>query len=225
MKDMIKIFYTGNGAVNCTFGINGGTVYSRLHSIVERKQLHKALLSDKEFKVTRIPPFLTPAKFPSIDELMEYDVLVISDVDYESLIKYPNNARGPDRARAIKRFVEKGGGYLHAGGSFGYHGEAGRAKYWRTPIADLLPLDFAIIPSSIIFERKEGFKIKALKPNHEIMRGIPWEKCPYRLKAYEYVGQPKKEANVLATVGKPGEEKDPCLVEWTYGKGRVIAFT
>jgi uncharacterized membrane protein len=188
---------------------------------VERRQLANGISSDPEISLKRLEPFVASAKFPKPEELMEYDVLVISDVDCESLTLYPNNAHGPDRVRGIKRFVEQGGGYIHGGGTYGFHGNNGRAKIWGTPIADILPTELPIIPEGIKWSK--GYKLKVVKPDHEIMRGIPWATAPYVSANYELIGPPKKGATVLATIEERGKE-DPGFVIGSYGKGRVAAF-
>ncbi|RLE68907.1 MAG: hypothetical protein DRJ43_04785 [Thermoprotei archaeon] len=72
-------------------------------------------------------------------------------------------------------------------------------------------------------ECPEGAYVKALNPEHPIMRGIPWEECPPFL-GYNEV-RAKEGSEVLATICPEGERRDdPLIVVGEFGKGRVMVF-
>jgi uncharacterized membrane protein len=54
-----------------------------------------------------------------------------------------------------------------------------------------------------------------------MLQGIPWQECP----VFEGFNRilPKEGADVLATIGE-GEDENPLIVTWQFGKGRSMAF-
>ncbi len=70
-------------------------------------------------------------------------------------------------------------------------------------------------------ETPEGARVNIKNPAHPILKGIPWEKCP-ALEGFNRI-IPKKGADVLATIGE-GEDENPLIVTWEFGKGRAMAF-
>jgi uncharacterized membrane protein len=217
----------GEGVIEYVIGVRGVESIVRggaLPPETDSIPLREALSKDLNIDVDHIPSYYATFSFPAPDELMKYDVLILSDVGYYTIAQYESDVHGPDRVKGIKNFVKAGGGLLYCGGDMSYGGSGWKAKWWRTPVADVLPVEIIPYPGGDVLLTTEGFKIEILEPEHELIKDIPWDTCP-RFFGYNMVGEPKKDANLLATIGYPGEEKDPCLVEWTYGKGRVLAFT
>ena len=165
--------------------------------------------------------------FPrTVEELKEYDVLMISDCESEILELYPfweANAVQPttDRMRAIRDYVKQGGALVMVGGWSSFSGRFGTAKYYDTPVEEALPVtclkgldDRVEVPS--------GVKVRDVQSDHPILKGIPWDKCPIFEGFNKII--PKEGAQVLANIGDD-EIVHPLLVTWEYGKGRAAAFS
>jgi len=175
-------------------------------------------------------------RFPrTLDELRQYDVIVLSDVSSEVLLFYPEFfpieelreaealERGkyvgmPNRLKLIKRFVEEGGGLVMCGGWYSFAGRQGQGAWYGTPVAEILPVEVGVTDDRV--EAPDGAFVKVLRPDHPVTRGLPWETCPPFL-GYNRV-RAKSGAEVLAVIG---EGEDPFIVVWGWGRGRVMAFT
>jgi uncharacterized membrane protein len=240
MKKLIKVLYAGDGydvtfgfhMKGCTIGLHRGFTWSPRYEQFRAlyTKLKDVLRMDPNIDVTYINPEDACTEFPSkIEDLMKYNVLILSDIKLNGLVSLSVSSLNDeasffvDREEQIISFVEKGGGLICCGGETSFQGREQRGMWWTSPIKQILPIEILPVPDDTFYS-SEGFKIKILEPEHELIKDIPWDTCP-RFFGYNMVGKPKKDANLLATIGYPGEEKDPCLVEWTYGKGRVLAFT
>ena len=164
--------------------------------------------------------------FPrTVEGLSEYDVLIISDCECEVLSLYPFWIKGEpqpttNRLRAIRDFVKQGGGLIMIGGWSSFSGRYGSAAYYDTPVEEALPVNILKGADDRV-ETPEGVKVKILKENHPIIKGIPWNECP----GFEGFNRiiPKENSDVIATIGDD-EIEFPLLVTWEYGKGRAAAF-
>ncbi len=163
------------------------------------------------------------AEFPrTVEELSEYDVVIISDCEYEVLALYPfwmADAEQPvtDRIRAIRDYTKNGGGLLMVGGWSSFSGRNGR--WYDTAVEEALPV--SCLKYDDRMEVPAGVSVTALKPDHPVMKDIPWDQAP----VFEGFNRilPKEGAEVLATIGD-AEGEYPLLVTWDYGKGRSAAF-
>jgi len=164
--------------------------------------------------------------FPrSVEELSEYDVLIISDCECEVLSLFPFWVPGTplprkNRLRAIRDFTKNGGGLLMIGGWSSFSGRYGSAAYYDTPVEEALPVN-CLKGADDRMETPEGVKVSVRDKNHPVMKGIPWEDAP----VFEGFNKiiPKDGADVIATIGDE-EIEYPLLVTWEYGKGRSAAF-
>jgi len=101
-----------------------------------------------------------------------------------------------------------------AGGYFSFAGINGAAKYYRTPIEDVLPVN--IFPFDDRQEAPEGAAITVTDYTHPITQGLadPW---PQLLGYNELTLKP--EAHLLAHV-----DQHPLLAVRTFGHGRTLAW-
>lgn len=233
---MIKILYVGDA------GVLAGPIFFASPFIMEIKGLSvnvfgepliKAFEKDNEIKVTHMSSWDAYANFPkTLEEMKQYDIIILSDVEAETLFFYPEfytpseygkkTITKPNRLKAIKQFVESGGSLIMAGSWFTFAGRHGQSGWRKTPVADVLPVE--ILPEDDRVETPEGAVIEVLKPDHPIMKGIPWDTCPPFL-GYNKVIL-KDGAELLATIKSVDtKEPDPLIAVWEYGKGRVMAFT
>ena len=140
--------------------------------------------------------------FPAAEEFPALDVIVLSDVNYESI---------KDLGLQITdAFVKRGGGLLVLGGPFTY----GEGDYEESILPDMLPVEMAG-PFDIKWE-KEGLPFVSAT-SHPILEGVDLSAAPQIYWIHE--ARPKPSANVVLKAGDR-----PLLVLGTRGKGRVAAF-
>jgi uncharacterized membrane protein len=150
------------------------------------------------------------ADFPrTVEGLSEYNVLILSDIECEVLALYPFWIPGTElprtnRLKAIREYTRNGGGLLMVGG-----------VEEALPVTCLKGVDDRV-------ETPEGVHVSIQDSDHPILKGIPWSECP----VFEGFNRifPKEEAQVLATIGE-GEDENPLVVTWEFGKGRSMAFS
>jgi uncharacterized membrane protein len=165
--------------------------------------------------------------FPrTVEELSQYDVLIISDCEAEVLSLYPFWIPGTqlprsDRMRAIRDYTKNGGGLLMIGGWSSFSGRFGTAAYYDTPVEEALPVN-CLKGADDRVEVPAGVKVRVQDPSHPILKDIPWNEAP----VFEGFNKilPKEGSRVLATIGDE-EIEHPLLVTWDYGKGRSAAFS
>ena len=166
------------------------------------------------------------SEFPrTVEELNQYDVLIISDCECEVLSLYPFWIAGTplprtNRLRAIRDYVKQGGGLIMIGGWSSFSGRYGTAAYYDTPVEEALPVN-CLKGMDDRVETPEGVKVTIRDTDHPIVKDIPWENAP----VFEGFNKiiPKEGAKVIATIGDD-EIESPLLVTWEYGNGRAAAF-
>jgi uncharacterized membrane protein len=236
---MVEVLYAGDAAIvvgpmviESPFDVGIKDAYVREWG----HYLTDALSGDSEISITYMPSVKAYREFPRTDEDLEkYDVILLSDVTSEVLRFYPEffpieklrelsifeskeYVGMPDRLDIIKKFVENGGGFIMAGGWFSFSGRFGHGGWYRTPVAELLPVQVSEVDDRV--EAPTGATVKAVDKEAPVMKNIPWDTCPPFL-GYNRV-RLKKDSRLLAVIGK---QADPFIVTGKYGKGRVMAFT
>jgi len=228
---LIRVLYVGDA------GALAGPFFFASPFIVDLKgfsvhvwaqPLIDALKKSPEIDVKHMAPWDAFRSFPkTVKEMSNYDVIIISDVEAETILFYPEFYTPseyekfivrPNRTKVIKEYVENGGALVMAGSWFTFSGRHGFGGWGKTAVADILPVE--ILPGDDRVEAPEGVVVKAVNPEHPVMAGIPWDQCPPFL-GYNKT-RVKKEAHLLATIG---DEEDPFIAVWDYEKGRVMAFT
>lgn len=157
-------------------------------------------------------------KFPlTEEELSQYDAVVISDAPSDSFLLHPQTLAGerlPNRFKLINSYVRNGGGFVMVGGWMSFCGFHAKARYYQTPLADILPVKISTHDDRM--EVPEGIIPEIVLKDHPILAGIPAD-WPFFLgynKTIEHRGQ------MVMTINS-----DPMLVVDTVGKGRVAVFT
>jgi uncharacterized membrane protein len=163
--------------------------------------------------------------FPrTVEGLSQYDAVILSDCECEILSLYPFWTGIPapttNRLKAIREYTRQGGGLLMVGGWSSFSGRFGHGGYYGTPVEEALPVT-CLEGIDDRVETPEGSRVNIKKPEHPILKGIPWKDCP----GFEGFNRilPKKGADVLATIGE-GADEHPLVVVWEPGKGRAMAF-
>ena len=179
-----------------------------------------AMREDPDVQITHIPNHLVGTMFPTtVDELRQYDVVIISDCGRNNLTMYPNMfvvPMGPDRVQVVADYVRQGGALAMAGGWLSFQGYQAKASYHGSAIEAILPVE--ISPFDDRVETTQGASVRVLRGDHEVLLGIPAE-WPQFLGYQRVVA--KEGSDVLAVVG----DGDPLIAVWSVGEGRAMAFT
>ena len=137
----------------------------------------KRLQGQPDIELRHIIPAGVPNEFPTTDdELAAYDVVIFSDVGYNSMIFYPgltppySYPLGPDRCQMVADFVERGGGFIMVGGYLSFAGFNGIAHYHDTVIETVLPVTIA--PYDDRVEVVAGFRFEIVDPAHPAVAGL-----------------------------------------------------
>jgi uncharacterized membrane protein len=184
-----------------------------------------AALKDSDFDVTFMPSHVAQRDFPqTVEALSAYDAVVLSDIGANTLLLHPDtwihSRPTPNRLRLLRDYVGNGGGLLMFGGYYSFQGINGGARFHRTPIEDVLPVDCLSVDDRV--EVPEGFApVVSGSEQHPILKGLGKD-WPILLGFNEVTVKPGAE--VLATVSTDYGSL-PLLVAGAYGKGRTVAWT
>lgn len=226
-RGKIRVLYVGDsgitiGAVsassNFTYDQRGVGVEIAAQKILD------AWRKNPRYEVSYLTGWDALAKFPETPEaLAAYDVVILSDVDSDSLVLYPpeRSARapmGPNRLKSIREYVRQGGALLMIGGYATFTGRHNAGNYHGTPVEEALPVN-CLGQDDDRMETPEGVTVDVKKADHPILRGIDWSPSPI-FNGYNRL-EVKQGAQVLASFKETG---DPLLVVWKFGKGRSMAF-
>jgi uncharacterized membrane protein len=180
--------------------------------------LEKALAT-ADIALTHIPNHLADREFPnSLEALAAYDVVILSDIGANTLLLHPDTwLHGqvtPNRLRVLKQWVAQGGGLAMCGGYYSFAGIYGAAKYYRTPVEEVLPVNILTFDDRV--EAPEGAAPQVVDPTHSILADITGN-WPVLLGYNELVIKP--DARLLATVND-----HPLLAVHTVDQGRTLAW-
>lgn len=170
--------------------------------------------------VDHIPAHEIAARFPqSLSELMNYDVIVLSDIGSNSFLITDNvfiagNAE-QNRLEMMSDFVLQGGGLLMVGGYMSFTGIDAKARYNTTPLAEILPVRMQDDDDRV--EKPAGFAPTIVDREHAVIKNLenPWPK----FLGYNRLSR-KEGADVLMKVGAD----DVFLATGQAGRGRTAAF-
>ncbi|ORW64096.1 cytoplasmic protein [Mycobacterium saskatchewanense] len=177
-------------------------------------------ISDGGIDVTYTRGHEVSSKFPtSMDDLQDYDVVVISDVGANTFLltddTFLRSRPTVNRLSLLAEYVHRGGGMLMVGGYLSFTGIDGRGRYGMSPLADVLPVK--LLDHDDRIEVPEGAVAELDLPDHDALGDTPAQ-WPVLLGYNRVVAKPDTE--VIARY-----RNDPLLVVGTYGAGRVTAFT
>lgn len=178
-----------------------------------------AALTTRGWDVDHVANHLATETFPtSVQELAEYDVVILSDIGADTLLLHPDTfvrgRRTPNRLAVIDEWVRAGGGFLMIGGYMSFAGFEGKGRYHATPVERCLPVDIHGYDDRA--ERPEGVYPKVESCRHPILNGLS-ETWPY------FLGYNRLTAKATGTVLLSVED-DPFLVVGERGEGRSAAF-
>jgi uncharacterized membrane protein len=185
-----------------------------------------AALADSPFALTYMKAHEAAAEFPlSLEALAAYDAVILSDLGANTLLLHPDVwFRGepvPNRLKLLREWVAGGGGLMMIGGYYSFQGINGGARYHRTPVEEVLPVD--CLPYDDRIEVPEGFRAELVRPDHPILAGLDGE-WPVLLGCNEVRLKAGPGIELLARL-PANQGGHPLLATGTHGTGRTLAWT
>jgi uncharacterized membrane protein len=219
----IKVLYVGDSEIVLNKYIVGVDTIEQSNYNDNARFFREAMDKVENIELKHINPHDVPNQFPKTKkELAAYDVVIFSDVGYNSMIFYPGlkppyqYPLGPDRVKMVKEFVEQGGGFVMVGGYLSFAGINGIACYHRTPVEEILPV--SISPFDDRVEVTEGFTFDVRDKNHPITSNLPWDDATFTLCGYNKLTL-KDDAKLIAEY-----DGDPFIACREYKNGRTAIF-
>jgi uncharacterized membrane protein len=213
----IRVLLVGESWVSTSTHVKGWDFFTSTEYSVGTEYL-VAALAGEEFEFGHMPSHIAAADFPTtIDGLAQYDVILLSDIGANTFLLHPDTSRGlimPNRLKLLKTWVENGGGLGMCGGYMSFSGINAAAKYYRSPIEAILPVNIYTFDDRV--ETPEGVVGKVVDASHPIVSGITGDWPP--LLGYNEVTL-KPEAQLLVTAGD-----DPLLAVQSIGQGRTLSW-
>jgi uncharacterized membrane protein len=219
MAEKIRILLVGESWVSISTHIKGWDFFNSAIYEEGHEYLKKAL-SGEDFDFRHMPGHRASADFP-LDEqgLRAYDVIILSDIGANTLLLHPDawlhGKTVPNRLVLIKNWVRNGGALVMCGGYLSFAGIYGSAKFYHTPIEEVLPVTMYARDDRV--EVPQGGKITSLHPDHPILSGIDHNYPP--LLGYNEA-KAKPEAEVLAEI-----DGNPFIAVMESGKGKTMVWT
>lgn len=223
----VRVLYVGDSSVTTgALSASSNFSYDQRGVIIENaaQKILDAWHKNPRYEVSYLTGWDALAKFPETPEaLRAYDVVILSDVDSDSLVLYPPERStrapmGPNRLKSIREYVRQGGALLMIGGYATFVGRHNAGNYHGTPVEEALPVNCLAVDDDRM-ETPEGVTVEVKQPQHPVLRGIDWSPSPI-FNGYNRL-EVKKGGEVLATFRETG---DPMIVVWSFGKGRAMAF-
>ncbi|UPV76825.1 glutamine amidotransferase (plasmid) [Halorussus limi] len=211
---MTNVLLAGESWVTVQFEIKGRNVLQD-SQYGEAADRFVSTLEEVGASVTYQPCHVAAESFPrTTAELDEYDLVILSDVGADTLQITDRVADGDtdvDRCALLAEWVREGGALGMVGGYMSFAGKGGQARYGRTPVADVLPVEVSAGDDRV--ETPDG-----AVPQNEGVPGadLPAE-WPHVLGYNRTVA--KSDADVWATV-----RSDPFLAVGDYGDGSSFAY-
>jgi len=214
----IRVLLAGESWVSNSTHFKGWDFFSSTVYETGVNYLEKSLVS-AGMDFTHMPSHLAAESFPlSLDELQKFDVIILSDIGANTLLLHPetwlHGKSMPNRLMLLKEYVLAGGGLAMCGGYLSFAGINASAKYYRTPIEEILPVNIYTFDDRV--ESPQGTHIEIINSKHPIISSIQGS-WPDLLGFNELVL--KEDAVLIAKVGNY-----PLLAVRETGKGRTLAW-
>ncbi len=215
---MAKVLLAGESWTSHTIHVKGFDTFTTSEYAEGATELIKGL-QKLGHSVTFMPNHVAPSDFPTtLKGLQAYDVIILSDIGSNTLLIHPDTFKKSqsmnNRCELLADYVRKGGGLLMVGGYMSFSGIDGKARYQRTVLKDVLPVE--MVEGDDRVEAPQGVTPKILDAKHPVFSGIKGA-CPKFL-GYNQL-KAKEGSSTLATVGD-----DVFIAVAEVGKGRSAAF-
>ncbi|MDO9546954.1 MAG: glutamine amidotransferase [Pelolinea sp.] len=213
-----KFLLAGESWVSSSTHYKGWDFFSSTMYETGTEYLGKAFIGS-EIEFIHMPSHIASKEFPSsIDALNEYDVIALSDIGANTLLLPPETWVGgqsfPNRLKLLAEWTRAGGGLLMCGGYYSFAGIYAAAKYYRSPLESVLPVDIYTFDDRV--ETPEGALPEVVDPNHALVAGMG-EKWPALLGFNELTLKPS--AHLIAKV-----DQHPLLASMQVEKGRSLIW-
>ncbi len=219
----VNVLYVGDSEVVLNRYLVGADVIEQSYFNDNGRWFREAMAAEPTIQVRHVTPHGVASEFPrTLAELQQYQVVIFSDVGYNSMIFYPGLTPpyiyplGPDRVGMVRAFVEQGGGFLMVGGYLSFAGLNGIARWADTEVEAVLPVKIAHHDDRA--EITQGFRFEISQPDHPLVAGLPWNDAHWTLCGYNRVAL-KSEATLVASY-----QGDPLIACWDYPAGRTAIF-
>lgn len=201
-----------------SFHVKGFDMFSNAEYTEAGEYLEAALEADG-IETTYQPCHVAAEEFPeSRAALGEYDVVILSDIGYNTLAIPPETfsegARRPNRLRLLEEYVREGGGFLMVGGYLSFQGINGRANYAGTAAEDALPVSLQQGDDRV--ERPDGAYPEVVATAHPVLSDVG-DDWPDFLGYNRFETDDGAEELVLI-------DGDPLVTVGAHGEGRSAAF-
>ncbi len=214
----LKVLLAGESWTSHTIHVKGFDSFTTTEYAEGGTQLIKGLESFGH-AVRFMPNHIAHSEFPTtLKGLQAYDVVILSDIGSNTLLIHPDTFKKStpmqNRCDLLADYVHKGGGLLMVGGYLSFSGIDGKARYQRTALNSVLPVE--MLEGDDRMEAPQGVIPDILNKQHPIFEGLKG-----RWPAFLGYNQLKAKANteVLATVGE-----DVFIAVARVGKGRSGVF-
>jgi uncharacterized membrane protein len=179
----------------------------------------KKALDTPDIVFTYLPNHEAASDFPqTLEALSAYDVVILSDIGSNTLLLHPDTwlhgKTTPNRLALLKEWVLQGGGLAMCGGYYSFAGIYGAARYFRTPVEEVLPVTMLTFDDRL--ETPEGAQPQVVNPSHPILEHISGN-WPVLLGFNELTAKP--DADLLVTASG-----HPLLAVRQAGQGRSLAW-
>jgi uncharacterized membrane protein len=215
---MAKVLLAGESWTSHTIHVKGFDTFTTSEYAEGATEMIKGL-EKLRHTVTFMPNHIAPADFPvTLKGLQAYDVIILSDIGSNTLLIHPDTFKKSqsmnNRCELLAEYVRKGGGLMMVGGYMSFSGIDGKARYQRTMLKNVLPIE--MVEGDDRIETPQGVTPKVLDAKHPVFTGIKGAFPKFlgynQLKA-------KEGSSVLATVGD-----DVFIAVAEIGKGRSATF-
>ncbi len=223
--DKKKVLLVGESWVSSANHTKGWDTFSSVTFHLGAEPL-VAALKDSEFDLTYMKAHEAATEFPlTLEGLKAYDAIILSDIGANTILLHPDvwlhGKTVPNRLKLIREYVAGGGGLMMIGGYFSFQGIDGKARWRRTPVEEVLPVE--CLPYDDRLEAPEGIIAEVLKPDHPIVAGLDGQ-WPALLGVNEVVVKSGPGIEVIARL--PADQGGhPLLVTGGHGAGRTLAWT
>ena len=219
---MISVLLVGESWTSATTHYKGFDFFSAVtHEETGADYLKAALAQDGDIEFHFMPSHIAAEEFPTgMDELKKYDVIILSDIGSNTLLLsrkvFIEGKTQPNRLKLIRQWVQEGGALCMCGGYLSFAGFEAKAKYFRTPIEDVLPVNIYTFDDRV--EAPEGVSVVIRDADHPIIAGVEGE-WPALL-GYQETMIKADARSIVET-----ENGDPLIAAWSCGKGRAMVWT
>lgn len=214
----MKVLLIGETWIISETHVKGAITYGTGSNVDQSGPIIEAL-TDAGHEVDHLSNDVAVHKVPrTADAIASYDVILFSDVGADNLVLHPDTLvrgeRTGDFLAVLRDHVRAGAGFAMIGGWMSFSGREGKARYYGTHLADVLPVTMLGYDDRL--ELPAGVTPHALSES-PIIEGLP-DAWPWFL-GYNRV-KAKSDARTILSF-----DDDPLLVIGDYGQGRSAAFT